>query len=143
MSRNPCTQYSKRVRHEIPGVVAVLCECMGGYTKGDVPCKGLRVLFVCHLALLFKKLIVEKKKSFLIPMMRPMRLEHSLLQKFNSTFSVALWVKEFLRVSFLQCLQTQQHCFIKYNIDVIHKWLPINYSFVLVQISLPSLTVMC
>ena len=28
-------------------------------------------------------------------------------------------------------------------IDVIHKWLPIHYSFVLVQISLPSLIVMC
>ena len=28
-------------------------------------------------------------------------------------------------------------------IDAIHKWLPIHYSFVLVQISLPSLIVMC
>ena len=28
------------------------------------------------------------------------------------------------------------------NIDVIHKWLPIYYSFFLVQISLPSLIVM-
>ena len=28
-------------------------------------------------------------------------------------------------------------------IDVIHKWLPIRYSFVLVQISLPSLIVTC
>ena len=26
------------------------------------------------------------------------------------------------------------------DIDLIHKWLPIHYSFVLVQISLPSLT---
>ena len=29
------------------------------------------------------------------------------------------------------------------RIDAIHKWLPIHYSFVLVQISLPSLVVMC
>ena len=28
-------------------------------------------------------------------------------------------------------------------IDAIHKWLSIHYSFVLVQISLPSLIVMC
>ena len=28
------------------------------------------------------------------------------------------------------------------SIDAIHKWLPIHYSFVLVQISLPSLIVM-
>ena len=30
-----------------------------------------------------------------------------------------------------------------YIIDAIHKWLPIHYSFVSVQISLPSLVVMC
>ena len=29
------------------------------------------------------------------------------------------------------------------HIDTIHKWLPIHYSFVLVQISLPSLILMC
>ena len=29
------------------------------------------------------------------------------------------------------------------TIDAFHKWLPIHYSFVLVQISLPSLIVMC
>ena len=27
--------------------------------------------------------------------------------------------------------------------DVIHKWLPIHYSFVFVQLSLPSLIIMC
>ena len=29
------------------------------------------------------------------------------------------------------------------SIDAIHKWLSIHYSFVLMQISLPSLIVMC
>ena len=29
------THYSKRVGHELPGVVAVLCDCMGGYREGD------------------------------------------------------------------------------------------------------------
>ena len=29
------TRYSKRVGHEFPGVVAVLCECMGRYSEGD------------------------------------------------------------------------------------------------------------
>ena len=27
------THYSKRVGHEFPGVVAVLCECKGGYRE--------------------------------------------------------------------------------------------------------------
>ena len=27
------TDYSRRVEHEVPGVVAVLCECMGGYRE--------------------------------------------------------------------------------------------------------------
>ena len=31
----------------------------------------------------------------------------------------------------------------RWHTDAIHKWLPIHYSFVLVQISLPSLVVMC
>ena len=46
------THYSKRVGHEVPGVVAVLCECMGGYSEGDIPRMGLRVIFIYHLALL-------------------------------------------------------------------------------------------
>ena len=32
------THYSKRVRHEVPGVVAVLCE---GVSEGDIPRMGL------------------------------------------------------------------------------------------------------
>ena len=48
------THYSKRVGHEIPGVVGVLCGCMGGYREGDIPGMGLRVPFVYHLALLCK-----------------------------------------------------------------------------------------
>jgi len=34
------THYSKRVGHEVPGVVAVLCQCMGGYREGDMPRMG-------------------------------------------------------------------------------------------------------
>ena len=41
--------YLKSVGHEVPGVVDVLCECMGGYRDGDIP---LSVPFVYHLALL-------------------------------------------------------------------------------------------
>ena len=35
------TLFEKRVGHEVPGVVAVLCGCMGGYREGDIPCMGL------------------------------------------------------------------------------------------------------
>ena len=28
--------YSRRVGHEVPGVVAVLCECMGGYSRSTL-----------------------------------------------------------------------------------------------------------
>ena len=45
------TNYSKRVGHEVPGVAAVLCECMGGYREGDMPRMGLSVPFTYHLAL--------------------------------------------------------------------------------------------
>ena len=45
------THYSKQVGHEFPGVMAVLCECMGGYREGDIPHVGLRVLIVYHPAL--------------------------------------------------------------------------------------------
>ena len=38
------THYSKRVGHEVPGVVAVLCECMDGFGLGNLPSKGPRVL---------------------------------------------------------------------------------------------------
>ena len=48
------THYSKRVGHEVPGVVAVLCDCMGGYREGDIPRMGLSTPFVYHLALLCK-----------------------------------------------------------------------------------------
>ena len=27
------THYSRRVGHEVPGAVAILCECMGGYRE--------------------------------------------------------------------------------------------------------------
>ena len=36
--------YSKRVGHEVPGDVAVLCECMGGFRLCNLPSKGPRVL---------------------------------------------------------------------------------------------------
>ena len=38
------THYSKRVGNEVPGVVAVLCECMGGFEFGNLPSKGPRIL---------------------------------------------------------------------------------------------------
>ena len=39
--------------HEVPGVVAVLCESlgMGGYRERDMPRMGLSVPFAYHLAL--------------------------------------------------------------------------------------------
>ena len=43
----------------------------------------------------------------------------------------------------LNCVQHFAEAKYPPNIDVIHKWLPIHYSFVLVQINLPSLIVMC
>ena len=30
------THYSKRVGHEVPGIVTVLCECMGGFGLGNI-----------------------------------------------------------------------------------------------------------
>ena len=51
------TYYSKRAGHEVPGVVAVLCECMDGYREGDMPRMGLSVPFAHHLALLCKNCI--------------------------------------------------------------------------------------
>ena len=62
------THYSKRVGHEVPGVVAVLCECMGGYREGDMPRMGLSVPFAYHLVLLCKncfKKNTEKNMIFL------------------------------------------------------------------------------
>ena len=52
------THYSKSVGHEVPGVVDVLCECMGGYRDGDIP---LSVPFV--YTLLFCAKVVGKKKE--------------------------------------------------------------------------------
>ena len=48
------THYSKRVGHEVPGDVAVFCECMGGYREGDMPLTGLGAPFVYHPAHLCK-----------------------------------------------------------------------------------------
>ena len=45
------THYSKRAGHEVPGVVAVLCEYMGGYREGDMPRMGLSDPLAYHLAL--------------------------------------------------------------------------------------------
>ena len=56
------TNYSKRVVHELPGVVAVLI--VSGYSKGDIPCIGLRVPFVYHLAFLCKSCRKKKRTSF-------------------------------------------------------------------------------
>ena len=43
VGREP-THYSKRVGHEVPDVVAILCECMGGFGLDNLPSKGPRVL---------------------------------------------------------------------------------------------------
>ena len=50
--KNPHT-IRKRVGHEVPGVVAVLCACMGGYREVTYLARD-RVLFVHHLAILCK-----------------------------------------------------------------------------------------
>lgn len=49
--------YLKRAGHEVPGVVAGLCESlgMGGYRERDMPRMGLSVPFAYHLALRCKK----------------------------------------------------------------------------------------
>ena len=49
------THYSKRAGHEVPSVVAVLCESMGGYREGDMPRMGLSVPFRYHVALVCKR----------------------------------------------------------------------------------------
>ena len=55
--------YSKRAGHEVPGVVAVLCECMGGYREGDMLRIGLSVPFACHLKLRCAKVAKTKTKQ--------------------------------------------------------------------------------
>ena len=35
------THYSKRVGHEVPGVVGVLCKCMGGCREGGITSHGI------------------------------------------------------------------------------------------------------
>ena len=55
------THYSNRVGHEVSGVVAVLCECMGGYREGDMPGMGRSAPFAYHFALLCKS--CRKKKG--------------------------------------------------------------------------------
>ena len=55
------THYSKREGHEVPGVVAVLCESlgMGGYREGDMPRMGP----VCISPLHFDAKAEKKKKN--------------------------------------------------------------------------------
>ena len=57
------THYSKRAGHEVPGVVAVLFECMGGYREGDMPRMGLSDPFAYHLALRCKSCKNKNKTS--------------------------------------------------------------------------------
>ena len=63
------THYSKRVGHEVPGVEAVLCECMGGYREGDMSRMGrtkcpFRISPCISVQKLFKK-NTEKNMIFL------------------------------------------------------------------------------
>ena len=59
------THYSKRAGHEVPGVVAVLCESlgMGGYRERDMPRMGLSVPFVYHLLHFGAKAAKAKQKN--------------------------------------------------------------------------------
>ena len=50
------------------------------------------------------------------------------------TIIICVWLKKIQLKNFLQIRAST------YSIDLIHKWLPTQYYFVLVQISLPSLT---
>ena len=50
------THYLKRAGHEVPSVVAVLCESMGGYREGDMPRMGLSVPFTCVQTLQKRKI---------------------------------------------------------------------------------------
>ena len=59
------THYSKRAGHEVPGVVAVLCECMGGYREGDMHRMGLSDPLAYHLALRCKS-CKNKNKNMLL-----------------------------------------------------------------------------
>ena len=54
---------SKRAGHEVPGVVAVLCESlgMGGYREGDMPRMGLSVPFSYHPCTSVQKLKKQNK----------------------------------------------------------------------------------
>ena len=53
--------------HEVPGVVAVLCESLGlgGYKKRDMPRMRLSVPFVYHLALRCKSCKTKQNKATL------------------------------------------------------------------------------
>ena len=59
------THYSKRAGHEVPGVVAVLCESlgMGGYREGDMPRMGLSIPFAYHPCTSVQKLKKTKTKT--------------------------------------------------------------------------------
>ena len=59
------THYSKRVGHEVPGVLAVLCEWD---SEGDILRMGLRVPFAYHLALLCKNCREISKHSSFSPL---------------------------------------------------------------------------
>ena len=54
-----------RIGHEVPGVVAGLCESlgMGGYRERDMPRMGLSVPFAYHLALRCKSYKKKKRKN--------------------------------------------------------------------------------
>ena len=59
------THYSKRAGHEVPGVVAVLCESlgMGGYREGDMPRMRLSVPFAYHPCTSVQKLKKQNKTN--------------------------------------------------------------------------------
>ena len=57
------THYSKRVGHEIPGVVTVLCECVGGYREGD--CLAWDLVSRSHITLHFGAKVVKKIYLFI------------------------------------------------------------------------------
>ena len=59
------THYSKRVGHEFPGIVTVLCECMSGYREGD--CLAWDLVSRSHITLHFSAKVVKKNLFEFIP----------------------------------------------------------------------------
>ena len=78
-------------------------------------------------------------RKYTSPYKFPKGTEATLAKNFNRLAEV--WMDEYKHLYYRYEKEKKQDKGVP--IDAIHKWLPIHYSFVLVQISLPSLIVMC